>query len=325
MKILIISGFLGSGKTSFIKAMAKATGREFVIVENEFGELGIDGEILKQDLPRSETDAEMKIWELSEGCICCSLNLDFSLSVLTIHNAINPDYLVVEPSGVAMLSKILQQIHRVRYGDIELLAPVTVVDYENYLISKREFSEYFDDQVASAGILVVSKSEGVDPEDFDKLKEQLSLADDVLFPREHYSKWRKEDWDRILTRKLLITEDKDKPFSFQDMEVPKEQALESLSLVYPGINNPDELYHALEKLIAGDYGRIVRAKGYMGKKHGFRFELVEGTFLITGMEKVEHPRIVVIGKHLKRSEIRKLFSIDLSKPMKLKISKERNL
>lgn len=320
MKILIISGFLGSGKTSLIKAMAKATGREFVIVENEFGELGVEGEILKQDGAVSETDAQMKIWELSEGCICCSLNLDFSMSVVTIYNALSPDYLIVEPSGVAMLSNILSQIEKVRYGEIDLLAPVTMVDYENYKLSRKDFSQYFEDQVASAGVLILSKSEGVSTEEFKAIKEELKVGDDVLFPLEHYSKWDSSTWKSLLKRRLVFS--KEKKAIFEEIKVPKEQELESLSIKDVDLRNPDELFHLLEKLTSGDYGRIVRAKGYMGKNHFFRFELVEGNYMITGMEDVVQPRVVIIGQHLKRGKIRNLFSIKPSKPIKLIVSNQ---
>ncbi|MGP1361176.1 MAG: GTP-binding protein [Candidatus Fimenecus sp.] len=111
MKILIISGFLGAGKTSFIKAMSKAVGRQFVIVENEFSELDIDAQFLKNN-NEMENSSDMKVWELSEGCICCSLKLDFSNSVLTIANTLDPDFLIVEPSGIAQLSNILSQLKK---------------------------------------------------------------------------------------------------------------------------------------------------------------------------------------------------------------------
>ncbi len=141
MKILIVSGFLGSGKTSFIKALAKASKKQFVIVENEFAELGLDAELIKSD-----DNLEMEIWELTEGCICCSLNLDFSNSVLTIANTLNPEYLIVEPSGVALTSNIVKQLNKICYEQIELLSPITIVDAQNYRLSKEKYPDYFYDQ-----------------------------------------------------------------------------------------------------------------------------------------------------------------------------------
>ena len=96
MKILIVSGFLGAGKTTFIKALAKHTGKEFAILENEYGAAGIDKDRLETEL----ASGTVNIWEMTEGCICCSAKGDFALSVLSIANAVDPEYLVIEPTGV---------------------------------------------------------------------------------------------------------------------------------------------------------------------------------------------------------------------------------
>lgn len=307
MKILIISGFLGAGKTSFIKAMAKATGKEFVIVENEFGELGVDGKILREEFKSSEVQSDMKIWEISEGCICCSLNLDFSLSVLTISNALNPDYLIIEPSGVALTSNIIKKLNKICYEKIELLAPVAVVDIENFLVSKIEFSEYFNDQVQSAGIIVISKSEDVEHNEFEKVKASLNISNEVIFPMKHYSYWDTEEWQKVLNRKIVYSKDSE-TMSFKDITIPKEQELESMSMKDPDIANPDELYHVLNQLCTGKYGRVIRAKGYLNKNNPFRFELVEGKFMISGIDTISSSRAVVIGRDLEDEKIKKLFN-----------------
>lgn len=91
MKILIVSGFLGAGKTTLIKEMANKTKRDFVVMENEYGDVDIDSNILK--------DEGMNIWELTEGCVCCTMKQDFASSILTIANSLDPEYLIVEPTG----------------------------------------------------------------------------------------------------------------------------------------------------------------------------------------------------------------------------------
>ena len=93
MKILVVSGFLGAGKTTFIKEMAQKTKQDFVVMENEYGEVGIDKTILDEE-------KDINIWELTEGCICCSMKSDFASSILTIANTLDPEYLIVEPTGV---------------------------------------------------------------------------------------------------------------------------------------------------------------------------------------------------------------------------------
>ena len=120
MNILIVSGFLGAGKTTFIQKLAEKSDREFAVMENEYGERGIDGNLLEQN--------RLKVWELTEGCICCSLKSDFAMSVLTIANSADPDYLIVEPTGVGLLSSVITNLLKIEYERIRLLKPVTVVD-----------------------------------------------------------------------------------------------------------------------------------------------------------------------------------------------------
>ena len=105
MKILIVSGFLGAGKTTFIRRLSRNIGKRFVILENEYGAAGIDGARLGKDVAE-----EGNIWEMTEQCICCSGKKDFASSVLTIANAVDPEYLIVEPTGVGRLSKIIENL-----------------------------------------------------------------------------------------------------------------------------------------------------------------------------------------------------------------------
>ena len=101
MKVLVVSGFLGVGKTTFIREMARRSKRKFVVMENEMGAVGVDGDYLSASLGEG-----VEIYELTQGCICCSMKTDFATSVLTIESALQPEYLLVEPTGVGMLSQI---------------------------------------------------------------------------------------------------------------------------------------------------------------------------------------------------------------------------
>ena len=100
MKILVVSGFLGAGKTTFIKEMSKQTGRDFVVMENEYAEAGMDRAFL-------EEEKQINVWQLTEGCICCSMKNDFATSILTIANTLDPEYLIVEPTGIGVLSSVM--------------------------------------------------------------------------------------------------------------------------------------------------------------------------------------------------------------------------
>lgn len=301
MQILIISGFLGAGKTRFIQKMAEKTGRQFVIVENEFGELGVDGALLNSK--NEAGDGEMKVWELSEGCICCSLNLDFAQSVLTIANALDPDYLIVEPSGVAHPTRIVNQLTKIRYERIGLLAPVTIIDAVHYRDSRREHPTYFYDQLDAAGTVVLSKSEELSEEEFQTIARDLELPSDVHFKPSHYDAWDAEDFWTLLRREY--SSDQNGPrFVDRIPEEVKETRFQSLSYSLTKISSPDELIYRLEEMIQGKYGCVVRSKGIINMDgRGVHFELVDGVYQLTGIDGVEENRIIVIGTDLKRVEL----------------------
>ncbi|MBQ7577080.1 MAG: GTP-binding protein [Synergistaceae bacterium] len=292
MQVLIISGFLGAGKTSFIKAMTRATGRQFVVVENEFGNSNVDSKLLNQDA--------MKIYELTEGCICCSMNMDFSLSVMTIANTLNPDYIIVEPSGVAMPSRILESLRKISYENIGVLAPVVIVDSQNFREEKNFYPEYFNDQLDSAGNVVLSKSESLSQDGFNEIYNELAIKDGVNFPLEHYSKWPREKWFELLTLK-----DGNKAIK---SSVNPEERLSSLALANIKVSSPDELIYKLENLLSGSYGDIVRSKGFAACKNGvLNFSVVNRIYEVTESAINNNSDIVVIGENLKVEAINKLF------------------
>lgn len=304
MQILLISGFLGAGKTTFIQAMAKATGRHFVIVENEFSEFSIDGPLLRakgSDPVRGEA-ADLEVRELSEGCICCSSKLDFSSTVVTIANTLDPDYLLVEPSGVAFPSRIMQNLKPVLYERIGLLEPITILDGLHYRNERQEFPDYFEDQVYSAKHLVVSKSEGFSTQDFEAVAKDLQLTEDVHFPLTHYSQWSKEDWLSLLTKagEPVVLEVRGK--------IEADKSLENMGFQPFPCRSPDQLLYLLEELNSGKYGYIVRSKGYCKNEAlWYRFDYVDGQFQIGGCEPMEDTRAIVIGRNLNRTGLKKLY------------------
>lgn len=167
MEVLIVSGFLGAGKTTFIKELARKSGRDFVVYENEYGQADIDAKEL------SQVD-ELTVWESTENCICCSGRQDFASSVLTISNTFDPDYLVVEPTGVAKLSSVVENVNLVCYEHISLLEPLTIIDGGAWKSSRDKFPEIFIDQVVSANTLVVSKTDRLISEELSHLNEWLN-------------------------------------------------------------------------------------------------------------------------------------------------------
>ncbi|MBO5460181.1 MAG: GTP-binding protein [Ruminococcus sp.] len=153
-KIDIISGFLGAGKTTFIKKMLKEAfaGEQVVLIENEFGEIGIDGGFLKE--------AGIEIKEMNSGCICCSLVGDFGKSLKEVVDTYHPDRILIEPSGVGKLSDVIKAVQDAQEEiDAQLNSFVTVVDVTKCRIYSKNFGEFFSNQIEYAGTIILSRTD----------------------------------------------------------------------------------------------------------------------------------------------------------------------
>ena len=298
MKMLVISGFLGAGKTTFIKTMAKRTGREFAILENEYGAMGIDGDILKNE----PSVGKLNIWEMAEGCICCSMKGDFAFTVLTIANTVDPDYLVIEPTGVAMLGQVLQNLQQIEYERITLLAPVTIVDGRSYRRYAREYPEIYQNQVSSAHTVFISKMENAPAEEKEWLKAELErLNPKGKIVTEHYSSLGREQWISLLECGFRGEKLRFEPEGGQELP-------DTFSMRGAAMENPERLFVFLELLIRGEFGNIFRAKGKVrAGKQSFRFDVADGKYSITGGEQEGEEKAVFIGTEISRNKIRRWF------------------
>ena len=159
-KIDIISGFLGAGKTTLIQKLIKEVyaGKKVVLVENEFGEIGIDGGFLK--------DAGIVVNEINSGCICCTLQGDFRNALQEVVKKYDPDHIIIEPSGVGKLSDILAVVKDVE--GLQLNSYCTVVDAKRCEIYHKNFKEFFDDQISTAACVILSRTQLVDEETLQK-------------------------------------------------------------------------------------------------------------------------------------------------------------
>ena len=161
-KIEIISGFLGAGKTTLIKKMLKEVfpGEKIVLIENEFGEIGIDGGFLK--------DAGVQITEMNSGCSCCSLVGDFGTALKQVIETYAPDRILIEPSGVGKLSDVTKAVMGVAaHEQVELNSSVTVVDGQKCKMYMKNFGEFFNNQVENAGTIVISRTQKMSEDKLD--------------------------------------------------------------------------------------------------------------------------------------------------------------
>ena len=298
MKILVVSGFLGAGKTTFIQELVRRAGRDFAIYENEYGQADIDARRLRQD-------SDLKVWESTENCICCSGKQDFATSVLTISNTIDPEYLIVEPTGVAKLQSILDNVNQVAWERISLLAPVTVVDAVSWQNQRTDFPEIFDNQLSAAASVVISKlapgSEDA-AEPIKQLAAEMNPQAEVI-AESSYADIPDEWWNGLLTRALDGSVLKD-PASEKD-EGPD---LETMALTHAELPSPTHLIWLLDAASAGVFGKLARAKGTLPCGNQWvKFDLVERAWAITGDEPQEESRCVFIGRDLLRHGLREVF------------------
>lgn len=166
-KIDIVSGFLGAGKTTFIKKMLKEAfaGEQVVLIENEFGEIGIDGGFLK--------DSGIEIREMNSGCICCSLVGDFGKSLKEVVDTYHPERILIEPSGVGKLSDVIKAVQDVQESiDAKLNSFTTVVDVTKCKLYRKNFGEFFSNQIAYAGAIILSRTDKAKQE---KTEESVTL------------------------------------------------------------------------------------------------------------------------------------------------------
>ena len=165
-KIDIFSGFLGAGKTTLIKKLIQEAyqGEKLVLIENEIGEIGIDGAFMQ--------DAGIQVNEMNSGCICCSLVGDFGRALKKVLSEYAPDRILIEPSGVGKLSDVIGAVERIDSHDIQLNSFTTVVDAKKAKVYMKNFGEFFNNQVESASAIILSRTQDVSEE---KLSETLAL------------------------------------------------------------------------------------------------------------------------------------------------------
>lgn len=197
-KIDIFSGFLGAGKTTLIKKLIEEAfkGEKLVLIENEFGEIGIDGGFLK--------DAGVEITEMNSGCICCSLVGDFGTALKEVLEKYNPDRIIIEPSGVGKLSDVIKAVQGVtENADVTLNSFVTVADASKYKMYMKNFKEFFSNQIEYAKTIILSRTQKVSQEKLEaSLKEIRNVNKDATIIT--------TPWEEISGLKILeAMEDKD--------------------------------------------------------------------------------------------------------------------
>ena len=341
IQIDIFSGFLGAGKTTLIKKLIREvyTGEKVVLIENEFGEIGVDGGFLR--------DAGIEITEMNSGCICCSLVGDFAKALKEVAQKFSPDRIVIEPSGVGKLSDVIRAVERAGVPDSKLHAFCTVVDAKKCKMYLKNFGEFFLDQVENASCIVLSHTAG-NPEKTSEAAEILKAHTkatiittdwDKLSGKEIFDAMSGEDSLKAELKRLAEEaehehhhehhhhhdgeecDDPDCECHHHDHEHEHEhhhehghhhhhadEVFTSWGKETAKVYTKEELKAALELLDSGEYGQILRAKGIVdGKDTWLYFDFVPGEIDIRTGEAAVTGRLCVIGCKIDPAKIETLF------------------
>lgn len=211
-KIHIFSGFLGAGKTTLIKKLIAESyaGEKLVLIENEFGEIGIDGGFLQ--------DAGVAVTEMNSGCICCSLVGDFGKALAQVLETYHPDRILIEPSGVGKLSDVIRAVQNVQVDDAVLEGSVTVVDAKKCKMYQKNFGEFWGNQIENADCIILSHTKGLSPE---KLKD----AADRVRAMNNKAVLITTDWEELTGNQILAAINRADTLS-SELEKLKEETCE---------------------------------------------------------------------------------------------------
>ena len=324
-KIDIISGFLGAGKTTFIKKLLEEaiSGEQVVLIENEFGEIGIDGGFLK--------NSGIEIREMNSGCICCSLVGDFGKSLAEVLTKYKPDRVIIEPSGVGKLSDVMKAVRDVAAEiEVTLNSAVTIVDVAKCRMYMKNFGEFFNNQIENAGTVVLSRTDiaAVDKvnQAVELIREKNPAAVIVTTPCSQLSGAQLLE---IIEKPDTMAEDLMKEVEehrrhHHDHEHGEacscghdhghhhaDEVFTSWGLENVGVMKREELDRILDELAYGDqYGEVLRAKGMVpGEKEGswLYFDLVPEQYEIRDGAPEYTGKVCVIGAKLKENELKKAF------------------
>ena len=340
-KVDIISGFLGAGKTTFIKKLLSDVwaGEKLVLIENEFGEIGIDGGFLK--------DAGIEITEMNSGCICCTLVGDFSKALVKVLDEYHPDRVIIEPSGVGKLSDVARAIEAVeKDADIEIDGRITVVDGKKAKMYMKNFGEFFKDQVEHASTIVVSRTQMMTDEKVEEcvhtLREENAEAMIISTP---WDELGKEAISHALTKGAEIEslfedhEDHDHDHDHCDHDHHDhhdhdhdhcdhdhhdhdhdhhhhhhaDEVFTSWGKETPRKYTKEEVETILKALSAdnNEYGIILRAKGMLPSQDGtwIYFDMVPEEYEIREGQPEYTGRLCVIGSKIDEAKLEKLFML----------------
>ena len=330
-RIDIFSGFLGAGKTTLIKKLIKEgyKNEQLVLIENEFGEIGIDGGFLKE--------AGIQINEMNSGCICCSLVGDFREALNKVLEQYHPDRILIEPSGVGKLSDVINAVKSVASDEVILNSFITVADASKVKVYMKNFGEFYNNQIEFASTIILSRTQNISDE---KLAKALELI------REHNTKASvvTTPWDDLTGEQILSAADGKALLTVDDVKAEEhehhhhhedgeechchdhehdhdhghhhhhhaDEIFTSWGVETAKKFTQEEIKNILDALSDSEkYGTVLRAKGIVAAQDGswIHYDFVPEEISVRTGAADYTGRICVIGSKLNEEELKKLFGI----------------
>ena len=322
-KVDVFSGFLGAGKTTLIKKLISDgyDKQKIVLIENEFGQIGIDGGFLKE--------SGIEITEMNSGCICCSLVGDFGTALKDVIDRFHPDRIVIEPSGVGKLSDVVAAIKKVE--DTEICGTVTVIDASKCKVYLKNFSEFYENQIKYAGTIILSRTSDIKQEKLDKAVELIKAIND-------HSQVITTPWEQLTGAQILSAIEN--PLTAADMAAALAEAeshhhehehehhhdhchcgeehhhadeiFDSIGFETSKKFTQDGINAALSRLDESSlYGTILRAKGIVAGEDGnwIHFDYVPGEVSVRNGASDVTGKLCVIGSEVNKAAVEELFGL----------------
>ena len=345
-KIDIFSGFLGAGKTTLIKKLLKEAyaGEKVVLIENEFGEIGIDGGFMQ--------DAGINVTEMNSGCICCSLVGDFAQALQKVVAEYAPERILIEPSGVGKLSDVIKAVANANLADAKLNAFCTVVDAGKCKMYMKNFGEFFNDQVENASCIILSHTANVS-------QEKLRAAVELLKEKNAAATFVTADWNDLCGKSILAAMERTDSLQAELERLAEEvehehhhhhehdecddpdcgchhhhhhehgehghgccehehhhhhhhadEVFTSWGTETTKVFSKEEISACAQALDSGEYGVVLRAKGIVAGQDGWvYFDYVPGETDVRGGAPSVIGRLCVIGCNLKQEKLKELFGV----------------
>jgi G3E family GTPase len=307
----IFSGFLGSGKTMLIKKLLneKAYGINTIIIENEFGEVGIDGYMLKE--------SNIHVKEINSGCICCQVSGNFGEAVLEVINKYSPNNIIIEPSGVAKLSEILKILHGTELqSKVEIRNIFTLIDIRNYDMYLKNFKEFYENQIREADKIVLSRSQLVEikmiSQTIESLKKYNSKAEIIYKP---WEKLKAQDFLKINNernrRGITFVNSEAKKILKRESGHQAKEVFESYPINIIQNMSVKEIEKKFKFIESNEkFGNVIRAKGFLKEKNGvyYQFDYVPNEFKSREIRWSDKIVISIIGSKLDKKRLFELFN-----------------